>query len=100
MAGNHQAKETAPHVGTTSGQKIDVRALRRAGIDMPEPRLFAADDVRALRETHGISQAVLALYLGTSTAAVTQWELGLRKPTGATAKLLDLIRRKGLNVLD
>ena len=66
---------------------------------MPEPISFDAEDVRALRETYGISQAVLDLYLGTSTAAVTQWELGLRKPTGSTAKPLDLIRRKGLTVL-
>jgi putative transcriptional regulator len=99
MPGNQPAKETAPHGGTNSGQKIDVRSLRRAGAALPEPISFSADDVRTLRESYGISQAVLALYLGTSTAAVTQWELGLRRPTGATAKLLDLIRRKGLAVL-
>jgi len=99
MTGNHSTKEASSNADTTSGPKIDVRSLRRSGVDMPEPVAFSADDVRTLRETYGISQAVLALYLGTSTAAVTQWELGLRKPTGATAKLLDLIRRKGLAVL-
>jgi DNA-binding transcriptional regulator YiaG len=74
-------------------------ALRKANVCTPAPAVVTPADVRALRESNGISQAVLAMYLGTSTAAVTQWELGLRTPTGATAKLLDLVRRKGLKIL-
>lgn len=79
--------------------KTDVRTLRRARVVIPSQEPISADDVRAIRESNGVSQAVLALYLGTSTASVTQWEQGLRTPTGAAARLLSLIKRKGLQVL-
>lgn len=85
--------------GGTPKEQTDVRTLRRTQVPLPEPVHISAEDVRAIRESNGISQAVLALYLGTSTAAVTQWEQGLRTPSGATATLLNLIKRKGLDVL-
>lgn len=80
-------------------EKIDVRTLRKTREAISGRVHVSAGDVRAIRESNGVSQAALALYLGTSTAAVTQWEQGLRTPTGATATLLSLIKRKGLEVL-
>lgn len=82
-----------------SDGKIDVRARRRARVVVPDRQAVTANDVREIRESNGVSQAVLAVYLGTSTAAVTQWEQGLRTPTGSAATLLSLIKRKGLQVL-
>lgn len=93
-------KESKQGVGSTvQGRKTDVRVLRRTAAAIPSQETVSANDVRAIRESNGVSQAVLALYLGTSTASVTQWEQGLRTPTGATATLLSLIKRKGLQVL-
>jgi DNA-binding transcriptional regulator YiaG len=94
-----RSKETKQSVDPVSKEKTDVRALHRARVAMPGREPVSADDVRAIRESNGVSQAALALYLGTSTAAITQWEQGLRTPTGATATLLSLIKRKGLKVL-
>lgn len=96
---NSRNEEAKQGVGAVSKEKADVRALRRTRVAIPDRAHVSAEDVRAIRESNGVSQAVLALYLGTSTAAVTQWEQGLRTPTGATATLLSLIKRKGLEVL-
>ena len=79
--------------------KVSVRKLRRDGVFIPPIVKISAADVRAIRESGEISQAVLACYLGVSKSAVTQWEQGLREPSGAAARLLDLIRRKGLAIL-
>lgn len=92
-------KDTKQSARTVSKGKTDVRALRRTRVAVPDRESVSAGDVRAIRESNGVSQAVLALYLGTSTASVTQWEQSLRTPTGATATLLSLIKRKGLQVL-
>lgn len=73
--------------------KMSVRKLRRDGVSIPPIVKISAADVRAIRESNDISQAVLACYLGVSTPAVTQWEQGLREPSGAAVRLLDLIRR-------
>jgi DNA-binding transcriptional regulator YiaG len=96
---NRRNEEANQDVGAVLTEKIDVRALRRKRVAIPGRVEVSAEDVRAIRESSGVSQAVLALYLGTSTAAVTQWEQGLRTPVGATATLLSLIKRKGLDVL-
>lgn len=93
---NEEAKQDA---GAVLREKTDVRALRRKRVAIAGRVHVSAEDVRAIRESNGVSQAVLALHLGTSTAAVTQWEQGLRTPVGATATLLNLIKRKGLDIL-
>ena len=92
-------KERMQSVDSESQEKANVRALRKTRVALPGRAPVSAQDVRAIRESNGVSQAALALYLGTSTAAITQWEQGLRTPTGATATLLSLIKRKGLQVL-
>ena len=60
---------------------------------------FDADKVRALRERLHLSQAVLASVLNTSVSTVRKWEVGDKKPSGPSQKLLDLIERKGLEAV-
>jgi len=64
----------------------------------PIPR-YSRNKIRALRERHRISQAVLATVLNTSVSTVRQWEIGAKQPSGPSLKLLDLLDRKGLEAL-
>ena len=57
---------------------------------------LAAEDIRALREREGASQAVFARYLNVTTGLVSQWERGEKHPRGASLKLLSLVARKGV----
>ena len=82
-----------------SSEKTDLRRLEKSGITVPRAETLTPGEIRALREKYQISQAVLAQLIGASTAAVTQWEQGLRRPTGTASKVLDLVKRKGLQVL-
>jgi len=43
-----------------------------------------------------LSQAVLASVLNTSTSTVRKWEVGDKRPSGPSQKLLDILERKGL----
>lgn len=61
----------------------------------PAPQL-SPEDIKALREREGASQAVLAMHLGVATATLGQWERGLRRPDGPALRLLSLIDRHGL----
>ncbi|QCC05507.1 helix-turn-helix domain-containing protein (plasmid) [Cupriavidus necator H16] len=54
---------------------------------------------RALREHLHLSQAVLASVLNTSLSTVRKWEVGDKKPSGPSVKLLNLIERKGLEAV-
>ena len=62
-------------------------------------RRYSQSKIRSLRKRHRISQAVLATVLNTSLSTVRQWEIGAKKPSGPSLKLLDLLDRKGLEAL-
>ena len=55
--------------------------------------------IKALREQANVSQAVFAAVLNISLSTVQKWEVGDKKPSGPSLKLLNLIERKGLEAV-
>jgi putative transcriptional regulator len=60
---------------------------------------LSGEDIQALREREGISQAVLARHLNVGTKLVSDWERGAKRPSGPSLKLLVLVRAKGLDTI-
>jgi putative transcriptional regulator len=60
---------------------------------------LSGNDIQALREREGISQAVLARCLNLTTGQISQLERGAKHARGATLKLLCLIEEKGLEIV-
>jgi putative transcriptional regulator len=60
---------------------------------------LSGEDIQALREREGISQAVLARHLNVGTKLVSDWERGAKRPSGPSLKLLVLVRAKGLDAI-
>ena len=60
---------------------------------------FSAKDVARIRTKNHASQGVFAAFLNVGRTTVAAWEQGTKKPSGAASKLLDLVDRKGLDVL-
>jgi putative transcriptional regulator len=79
---------------------IDKRRMREydALCLSPVPE-YSSAKIRALRDRYKLSQAVLASVLNTSLSTVRQWEIGDKHPSGPSAKLLNLLDRKGLEAL-
>lgn len=79
---------------------IDQRKMRKYDLlcQAPIPD-YDSEKIRALRDRYKLSQAVLASVLNTSLSTVRQWEIGDKHPSGASQKLLNLLERKGLEVL-
>lgn len=73
-------------------RKFDVRCLT------PVDDLTASDIV-AMREKAGVSQAVFACALNVTPDYISKIERGTKRPTGATLKLLSLVRRKGFDAI-
>lgn len=67
-------------------------ALYRLDVEEMPPR-----KIKSLREAH-VSPAVFAAVLNTSVSTVQKWEIGEKKPSGPSLKLLK-IERKGLDAL-
>ena len=60
---------------------------------------YTGERIKAIRSQYKISQAVLASVLNISLSSVRQWEIGEKHPCGPSLKLLDLLERKGLDVM-
>lgn len=79
---------------------IDKRRMREFGalchLDVEE---MSPQKIKSLREKARVSQAVFAAVLNTSVSTVQKWEIGEKKPSGPSLKLLNLIERKGLEAL-
>lgn len=55
---------------------------------------WVAASVRALRRHLGLSQREMAAELGTRQQTVSEWETGLYRPRGASARLLTIIAER------
>ncbi|RTL02253.1 MAG: helix-turn-helix domain-containing protein [Proteobacteria bacterium] len=60
---------------------------------------FSPEEIRMLRDKEHVSQSILARYLNISPSTIAQWERGVKKPSGAALKLLNLIEEKGIAIL-
>ena len=79
---------------------IDKRVMQKYNILCMEPiPNYDAERIRALRKNLQLSQTVLAAALNTSVSTVRKWEVGDKKPSGPSLKLLSLIERKGLEAV-
>ncbi len=61
--------------------------------------VFGPRDIQKLREANKVSQPVFARYLNTSESTVEKWETGAKRPSGMALKLLNIVKKHGLQVL-
>ena len=77
-----------------SGEPMEKRFTVRT-VEIPEePGVYQPADVRAVRETLNVSQALFAKMIGASGILVRSWESGQRVPSPMARRLLDMIRRR------
>jgi putative transcriptional regulator len=87
------------------------RGLNKAGVmdqvtlrefdreSLPPVAPLKPAQIRRIRETSRVSQAVFARLLNTSVSTVQKWEIGQKRPTGTALKLLHLVQKRGLDVV-
>ena len=66
---------------------------------LPPVRALSARQIRATANGSHMSQAVFAAVLNTSVSTVQKWEIGEKRPSGPSLKLLNVIERKGVEAL-
>jgi putative transcriptional regulator len=92
MASIHETAE-----GLHAAGVMDKQTMRKFDEACLTPvRPLTAEEIRALREREGASQAVFARYLNVTTGLVSQWERGEKHPQGTSLKLLSLVAKHGL----
>ena len=78
-------------------RKITIRHLGPQAPPTAKP--ISARQIRYLRERTNMSQAAFDRYLNLTPGYVSQLERGVKQPKGPALALLNVIRRKGLEVV-
>jgi putative transcriptional regulator len=78
---------------------LDKKTMRDFDVRHLGPADFKPSEIRKIRLAVNVSQPVFARYLNTSESTVEKWETGAKKPSGMALKLLDVVRKHGLDVL-
>jgi len=67
---------------------------------LPEVKNYSASDIKRIRKQNKVSQSVFAAYLNTSLSTIRQWEQDKKHPRGIALKILSIIEKQGLKVLE
>lgn len=68
--------------------------LRTTTMEIPDvPPEFNKTEVKAVRERLNVSQPVFAKILGVSSDTVKAWERGANKPSGSSARLIQIAEK-------
>jgi putative transcriptional regulator len=84
-------------IDKASHEKITLRHLGESAAPTAAP--LTGRQIRAMRERAKLSQAVFARYLNVTVGYVSQLERGAKQPTGAALALLNIIKRRGIEVV-
>ena len=74
---------------------VTLREFDRLCLPPIEP--LEPSQIKQIRESSRVSQAVFAATLNTSLSTVQKWEIGQKRPTGTALKLLHLVQKRGLD---
>lgn len=70
----------------------DATKLTVRTVEIADPGRYGAREVKALRDSLGVSQAVFARLVAVSPELVGHWEYGIRKPSPVVCRLFDRIK--------
>lgn len=82
-----------------AGVMTDVTMREFDALCLPEVEEFTPIQITELRNRYRASQPVFAMYLNVTPSTIKQWEQGKKKPRGTSLKLLNLVAKKGLEML-
>ena len=63
---------------------------------LPPIKPLQSEEIRQIRKTSRVCQAVFAGLLNTRVSTVQKWEIGQKRPTGTALKFLRWVQDKGL----
>ncbi|MDH4395252.1 MAG: DNA-binding transcriptional regulator [Limnobacter sp.] len=78
--------------------KATLRKFQESCIETPPQ--FEPKQIKRIRELNNVSQPIFAKYLNTTESTVQKWESGAKHPSGMALKLLAIVKKHGLEILN
>jgi len=92
--------QTLHEVGVVSDEELvqTTKAVlgRNAQSRVPD---MSPEEIITLRKTQGLTRDSMAAFLNVAPSTISQWERGVRRPTGAALKLLHVVKHNGVAAL-
>lgn len=82
-----------------SGLVDEITMKNISTLCIPDVHDYPPEKIISIRKKNHLSQAALATVFNISPSTVQKWEQGTKKPAGSSCKLLDIVERKGVEVL-
>ncbi|SAL49222.1 XRE family transcriptional regulator [Caballeronia cordobensis] len=76
-----------------SAERQGKMTLRKVSVEAPDPVEVSADEIRHVRETAHVSQAVMAHRLRVNVRTWQNWEQGKARPNAQAAVLIRLVEK-------
>ncbi|MBR0163278.1 MAG: helix-turn-helix domain-containing protein [Lachnospiraceae bacterium] len=77
-----------------SGKKLKATTIR-----IPELKRYTAKDIKRIRKAAGLTQEMLALFMGVSVKTVEAWERGVNRPTGPACRLFSMLEEETIIIV-
>ncbi len=94
FAAIHETMDALHQIGA-----IDKRTMRDFDATCLKVATIDSNDIKKIRERERVSQPIFALYLNVSRNLVSDWERGVKKPSGPALRLLSIVQKRGLDAL-
>ncbi len=79
---------------------MNITTLREIeSLCLPPVKTYTPQQIKQIRLKYKVSQPVFAEYLNISPSTIQKWESGQKHPNGPSLKLLNLVEKKGLEVM-
>ena len=92
----HQSVKRLEKIG-----KVDKKTMRNFdSLCLPKFEELNPSEIKKIRISENVSQSVFARFLDVSKNLISQWERGEKKPSKMGIKLLSIIKKHGLGVLN
>ena len=95
LAAVHETAEDFHSIGLIS--KTTMRQFD--DLCLPQVPDYTPEQIQAIRMRCNASQAVFAKYINVTRSSLQKWEIGAKRPSSVALKMLNLIDRKGLQIL-
>ena len=73
--------------------------MKTTTIRIPELKRYGAEDIKRVRRNAGLTQEMLARFMGVSSKTVEAWERGVNRPTGPACRLLSMLEEETIVIV-
>ena len=79
-------------------ERSEIRRLKYICSRLDPLQKLTPQDIYRIRHDLKVTQLIFSKHLGVSKTTISEWERGVKMPSGSSMRLLQIIQKYGLNI--